>query len=212
MVVALIALVVAASGTAVAASKLVKGDSLIAKRSLSGNRLKNHTVTGKQIKISSLGKVNSAKNADHATVADSATNATNAGNATTLGGQAAGAFEAASNWTRSGLVGAALGQTVPLTSFGPFTLSLRCVDNGSSGPEAQIAASSSQAGSTAEFLALPNSNPIFDVGPDTAFEQFSGTEAFVSPSAGTFLGLVTAGVNSPASTQPCVAMALVSKS
>jgi hypothetical protein len=61
MLVAIVALVVALSGTAVAASTLVSGDSLIKKHSLSGNRLKNRTVTGRQIKISSLSAVPSAK-------------------------------------------------------------------------------------------------------------------------------------------------------
>ena len=51
MVVAVIALVVAASGTAVAADHLVAGDSLIKKGSLSGNRLRDHTLTGLQIKL-----------------------------------------------------------------------------------------------------------------------------------------------------------------
>lgn len=75
MVVAIVALVVAASGTAVAATKLVSGDSLIKKNSLSGNRLKNRSVTGSKIKLSSLGTV---PRAAHAASADSATNATNA--------------------------------------------------------------------------------------------------------------------------------------
>ena len=79
MVVAIVALVVAASGTAVAATKLVSGDSLIKKNSLSGNRLRAHTVSGKQINLSSLGTV---RNAAHATTADTATNATQAANAT----------------------------------------------------------------------------------------------------------------------------------
>jgi hypothetical protein len=91
MLVAIVALVVAASGTAVAASKLVRGDSLIKKNSLSGNRLRNRSVTGAKLKLSSLGTVPSAR---HATSADSATsatsatnatNATNASNATTAG-------------------------------------------------------------------------------------------------------------------------------
>ncbi|HST24677.1 MAG TPA: hypothetical protein VLJ76_01680 [Gaiellaceae bacterium] len=95
LVIALLALVIAASGTAVAASTaLVSGDSLIQKNSLSGNRLKNHTVTGVQVNLAKLGKVPSAKaadsaktagsatNANHATSADSATHATNADNAT----------------------------------------------------------------------------------------------------------------------------------
>ena len=64
MVVAVTALVVATSGTAVAASQLVNGDHLIRKNSLSGNRLRNHTLTGLQIRLSELGTVPSAKNAD----------------------------------------------------------------------------------------------------------------------------------------------------
>jgi hypothetical protein len=54
MVVAVIALVVACSGTAFAAGRLVSGDSLIKKNSLSGDRLKADSITGKQIKLSSL--------------------------------------------------------------------------------------------------------------------------------------------------------------
>jgi hypothetical protein len=78
MVVAVIALVVAASGTAVAATNLTNGDSLIKKNSLSGNRLRNGSVPGTKIKIGSLGTVPSAS---HASTADTATNATNATNA-----------------------------------------------------------------------------------------------------------------------------------
>lgn len=85
MLVAIVALVVAASGTAVAATSLVSGDSLIKKNSLSGNRLRNRSVAGSKIKLSSLGTVPNAK---HASTADSATNATNATNATTAGAAA----------------------------------------------------------------------------------------------------------------------------
>ncbi len=45
------------SGTAIAASNLVRGDSLIKKHSLSGNRLRNHTLTGNQINLAKLGTV-----------------------------------------------------------------------------------------------------------------------------------------------------------
>jgi hypothetical protein len=94
MAVAIIALVIAASGTAIAAGHLANGDKLIATHSLSGNRLRNHTVGGSQINLKTLGKVPAAANADnattaahatnadHATLADSATNATNAARAT----------------------------------------------------------------------------------------------------------------------------------
>jgi hypothetical protein len=82
LAVAIVALVVALGGTAVAAtSVLVSGDSLIKKNSLSGNRLRNHTITGTQINLSQLGKVPTAAKADTATTAASATNATNANHA-----------------------------------------------------------------------------------------------------------------------------------
>ncbi|MFN8111434.1 MAG: hypothetical protein U0Y82_16570 [Thermoleophilia bacterium] len=96
----MIALVAAAGGTAVATS-LPSGDSLIKKNSLSGNRLKADTVTGKQIKESSLGTVPAAVKADSATTATSAstaatattaTNATNATNATTVNGRSVTTF------------------------------------------------------------------------------------------------------------------------
>jgi hypothetical protein len=79
MVVAIVALIVAASGTAVAATQLVSGDSLIKKNSLSGNRLRNRSVAGGKIKLGSLGTVPKAA---HASSADTATDATNATNAT----------------------------------------------------------------------------------------------------------------------------------
>ena len=78
MVVAIVALVVAMSGSAVAAGTLVSGNSLIKKNSLSGNRLQNRSVTGSKIKLSTLGTVPSAKNATDATNATNATNATSA--------------------------------------------------------------------------------------------------------------------------------------
>jgi hypothetical protein len=86
MVVSIIALVIASAGTAIAASN-VSGDKLIKKNSLSGNRLRKHTVTGTQINVGKLGKVPTASKADSATNAQSAVNARNAINATTLGGK-----------------------------------------------------------------------------------------------------------------------------
>ncbi len=207
MVVAVIALVVAASGTAVAASKLVKGDQLIAKHSLSGNRLRNRTVTGKQLKLSSLGTVPSAENAVNAT---NATNATNASNASTVGGDAPSAFDASSNWTRTGLVGIDEGQSATLAAFGPFTITMKCLDTGGE-PEVQLFVTSTAPGSTALGTALPSASPFFDDGPDTAFDEFDDTSTFVSPSAAYFGDIMTA-INSPASTHLCTAMALVSKS
>ena len=76
MLVALLALLIAAGGTAIAASRLVNGDKLIKKASLSGDRLRGHSVTGAQIKLSSLGTVPAAS---HAGTASAATNAANLG-------------------------------------------------------------------------------------------------------------------------------------
>ncbi|MBV9292117.1 MAG: hypothetical protein JO222_06680 [Frankiales bacterium] len=56
-VIAVMALAVAMSGTAVAATSAANGDNLIKKNTLSGNRLRNHTVTGKQINLKKLGTV-----------------------------------------------------------------------------------------------------------------------------------------------------------
>ncbi|HEY1716007.1 MAG TPA: hypothetical protein VGG07_24125 [Solirubrobacteraceae bacterium] len=98
LVISLVALVIAASGTAVAASHLVGGDKLIKRNSLSGNRLRNHTLTGKQIKLSKLGKVPSAKSADSAKTATQATNALTAAAATNAS-HAASADTAASAGT-----------------------------------------------------------------------------------------------------------------
>jgi hypothetical protein len=81
MAVALTALVISMGGTAVAASHLISGDKLIKKGTLSGNRLRSHTLTGAQINLSRLGVVpaaaqaaqaSNATNAAHATVADTA--------------------------------------------------------------------------------------------------------------------------------------------
>lgn len=96
MVVALVALFAALGGTAVASLSQSKGDAIIKKHSLSGNRLKNHTITGTQVKLGKLGKVPQASHADtagsaatanSASSANRATTANNAANANTVGGQ-----------------------------------------------------------------------------------------------------------------------------
>ena len=216
MVVAIIALVVAASGTAVAATQLQNGDSLIKKNSLSGNRLKNHSVTGGKIKLSSLGTVPSAK---HASTADSATSATNA---TTLAGQAPSAFDSSSNWTRSGYVSANEGSTATVATFGPFSLTLHCGTNGGT-PEAAMTASSSQAFSTADGQAirsaggttanpLVNTSPAFFGDPATAFEDNGFTIDFTAPGGGVWEGQVDVQTNNPGNPGQCGAIATITKS
>jgi hypothetical protein len=86
MCVAVVALVVAMGGTAMAGSQLVGGDALIKRDSLSGNRLRAHTITGKQVDLSRLGKVRTASRADLAT------GALGASTADALGGVPAGFF------------------------------------------------------------------------------------------------------------------------
>jgi hypothetical protein len=89
MTVAVIALIAALSGTAVAdnavdfaKTKVLNGKN-IKKKSIAGNKLRNNTVTGTQVNESKLGKVPSASKAD---------SATSAGNADTLDGVDSGGF------------------------------------------------------------------------------------------------------------------------
>jgi hypothetical protein len=206
MVVAIIALVVAASGTAVAASRLVNGDSLIKRNSLSGNRLHNATVTGKQIKLSSLGQVPSAKTA---------------ANAAELGGRPAGAYALAgsgagggSTVTSTGLITANGGQTVKMASFGPFTVSLTCNDDGSGTFDAEVDVVSTTSNSEVfgSQLTAGTSQPIADAGPDSQFFDSGGSlEDFVAP-PNAYEVYVIDSIFMPGTSAPCAASLLAAKS
>lgn len=189
MVVAIIALVVAATGTAVAAGQHVDGDSLIKKASLSGNRLRDHTLTGLQIKLSQLGTVPSAKNADE------------------LGGKPASAYGGGGGSAigTNGVVktaGSVNGTTVTLFTSGPFTVTMTCTDDGSN-TSSEIDASSSedQSDLNANFAAA---NTPTDTGADveptpdgTAGSLFApATIALVAPSGATAVVTGMAGVGS----------------
>lgn len=220
MVVSVIALVVALSGAAVAAGSLVSGDKLIKKRSLSGNRLRDHTITGQQVNLGKLGKVPSARNADHAVSADRATNATNAanagiaGSANTLGGQSPSAFDASSNFVRSGLVTTA--NNAPIASFGPFMLTLTCTDNGSGSFTTNVQVMSNEANSESDGNQLTPGTPfVLFSETGSAFGENSGNPIdFATASGKTYESLLTAGVFFPgvSRTTPCFANALVAKS
>jgi hypothetical protein len=202
--VASIALLVAVSGTAIAATNLANGDKLIAKNSLSGNRIRNRTITATQINLSKLGKVPSARAADSAktatlatnatnatkattaasaTTALSATNATNATNATTLAGQAASAFDPAANFLRSGIVTANIGQTTPIGTIGPFTFALKCTDAGAGQATSEVDVTSTDGNSTADanplsgtpFPLQTNTDSAFSVTSDTPWTLFAST-------------------------------------
>ena len=173
MVVAIIALVLAASGTAIAAGKLVNGDKLIKKGTLSGNRLRRHTLTGTQINLKKLGTVPSAKNAANATNATNATNAINAttaGNAAQLGGQPASSFLASSSRIgTNGIVKAAAtsaGTTTTLFTVGPFTIKMTCTNTGT-GAALNLFASSSEANSVLDGKLVAAANTSTDLGNNT---------------------------------------------
>lgn len=132
------ALVIALGGTAMAAGTLVNGDARIRKASLSGNRLRNRTVTGRQIELGSLGAVplaTRALSADHAATADNATNATTAAratnaadatnavtaaNASEFGGKGPSAYEPRIQWAQVQANGTIVGQTGGISVFEPF--------------------------------------------------------------------------------------------
>ena len=200
MLVAIIALVIAASGTAVAASHLVDGDSLIKKDSLSGNRLRHATLTGKQIKLSSLGEVPSAKTA---------------ANAQELGGHPASAYALGSSTVAtSGLVTANGGQTVKLASFGAFTVSLTCHDDGGGTFDAEVDVTSTTSNSEVFGSQLTAGTPqqIADAGPDSQFFDSGGSvEDFVAP-PDAYEVYVIDSIFMPGTTSPCAASVLAAKS
>lgn len=213
MVVAITALIFAASGTAVAASHLVSGDKLIKKHSLSGSRLRNHTITGNQVNLNKLGKVPSARNADHATSADSATTATNATNATNaknatnaanLDGQPASSFlTTGSRIGTNGIVkesASSSGNTTTLYTVGPFTVTMTCTSSGS-GTALTVNATSSEANSWLSNHYVTTANTSTDVGPDITatpnpFDSQDVNDDFEAPSGAQAILVGADGVNS----------------
>ena len=124
LVISILALFVALGGSAYAASKVgtknIKNNAITAakikKNAITTAKIKNEAVTGAKIKEASLGTVPSAVNADNAT---NATNAANAANAANF-----------SRFFSSGMKKASIGQTVPLLTVGPFTITGKCADKG----------------------------------------------------------------------------------
>jgi hypothetical protein len=182
MVISLLALVVAMSGTAVAATSLVNGDKLIRRGTLSGNRLRKHTLTGTQINLKKLGTVPSAQSANtagsagyasHAGSADTATSATNAthaasassaDNAASLGGRPASSF--LTTGSRVGTNGIARvgdasgpGAEVTLFSQGPFTVTMTCTraSNGDTSLKISVTSSESNSDLDGDLNQPPNS-------------------------------------------------------
>jgi hypothetical protein len=177
MIVATTALVLAASGSAIAASNLVSGDKLIRKHSLSGNRLRNHTITGKQLNMSRLGTVPSAANAGYAT------NANTAANAYALDGQPASSFLTAGNHIGTGglieATGSTSGNSVTLFTVGPFTVWMTCTKTSSPNPQTSLSlyGTSSEANSIINGALVTNAGAVQDLGKTT---DINGTNAYAS--------------------------------
>jgi len=196
MVVAVIALVVAATGTAVAASQRVDGDSLIKKGSLSGNRLRDHTLTGLQIKLSELGTVPKAKNADELGGRPPSAY---------LGGGGGGGGGGGSQIGTHGVVktpASANGTTVTLFTSGPFKVTMTCTDDGTN-TSSEIDASSSQGQSDLNGTFASANTPTdtgADVGPTpdgTPGSLFTpATIALVAPNGATAVVTGISGVSS----------------
>jgi hypothetical protein len=137
-VIALVALVAALGGTAVAlpGKNTVKRDD-IAKNAVNGKKVKNESLTGKDvkgltgkdIKEASLAKVPTAAQAD------TATNATNAGNAATV-----------STLKPFGPLPVAEGQEQTLHSQGPISVVGQCLEDGT-GTDTEVHAVTTEEGS-----------------------------------------------------------------
>jgi hypothetical protein len=176
MLVALVALVLAATGSAVAATQLQNGNKLIKKHSLSGNRLQNHTITGSQVNLKKLGTVPNAKKASSATTA---TTATTANNANALGGQPPTSYLTQGNRIgTNGIIratGTGAGTNVVLFSVPPFSVSMTCT-TAAAGTTLTVFASSSEANSILDGELVATANTPTDLGTD--FDISPATTAF----------------------------------
>ena len=208
MIVALLALVMAMSGTAVAASRLINGDHLIRKGTLSGNRLRRHTLTGRQINLKKLGTVPRAGSAGYASsagsanTANTANTAATAGNANALGGQPPSSYlTTGSRIGTPGIVkvsGSTAGTTATLFKTGPFTVQMTCTTSGAD-TSMYLSASTGEANSDVNGVLNPTPGVFVDTGPSISaraggyaidditmtFDAPSGAEAAVQVAVGT---------------------------
>jgi hypothetical protein len=200
MIVAIIALVLSASGGAYAAGTI--NGKVIKKRSIAGTKLKKHTITGAEIKLSKLGKVPSATSADnavHATTADSSVTTSQ------VSFQATKAVDAAADFASA--------PQIPLGSNGPFSFYAKCYVNASAKVEATTyIASTSETGlfdteaEDSDYVtpATAESNRILqDVTANVnSFDSGDGDKDFVATDGTTTLygivGLAAAKTGSPA--------------
>jgi hypothetical protein len=222
MIVAVLALVMAMSGSAVAASRLLNGDHLIRKGTLSGNRLRKHTLTGRQINLKKLGTVPSASyahTAGQATAAGYATtagSATSAGNADSLGGQPASTYLTnASRVGTPGIVkvsGSTAGTTATLLKSGPFTVQMTCTTSGAD-TSMYLSASTGEANSDLNGTLNPTPGVFVRTGPSinataspSAIDDITMT--LEAPSGAEVAVQVAIGVNSLGVASGCWANAI----
>lgn len=208
MVVAIVALFVALSGGALAANRLTNGDKLIKKGTLSGNRLRGHTLTGSQINLNKLGKVPSAAQADAAGSAISATNATDAVTATNameLGGQPASSYLTSGNRIGTNgsvtVAGTAAGATRTLFTAGPFTVTMTCTTSGGA-TSITVTATSREANSDLDGSLAPAANTATTVSalsPVAGTRHLATTADFEAPSGARAVVSGGEGVDWPAS-------------
>ena len=151
MIVAMVALFIAAGGSAAAAG-LISGSNL-KNHSVTGKKLKNATITGKQVKSNSLtGK--QIKESSLGTVKSAAL----ANNANALGGMSPSAFQAAARWAL--IQGTATGANV-LAQSGGFGTVTRAgtghyvIDTGASAVRKPLTATISLSGSPGFVSAAP---------------------------------------------------------
>ncbi len=170
LVVAVIALVVALTGTAVAgpvasfAKKLIDGSS-IKKHSIPANRLEDHSITAEQLKASKLGTL------PHAKLADTAANAAK------LGGAPPSAYLPASKLIRWHF-GMNKGSAPHAIALGPMKLIATCAASGSD-TDGKLAITTSENGSfvSTNLDSLPGPLTLLNAGdpPFTVVEQVSST-------------------------------------
>jgi hypothetical protein len=193
MVVALVAFIVALGGTAAASFGPFSGNKIIKKHSLSGNRLKNNTLTGSQINESKLGKVPSASHADTAGSANFANTAGSAGSVNQI--------------HKSGLITASAGQTPAVMTLGPFVFTLTCTNPSGTIIHSQVDVATTvdhtsfesvESPIEGDFLVSTGAIGITDVtsspAPGTAdFDGDGGSFSAVDTNGGTYIGHAFAG-------------------
>jgi hypothetical protein len=169
-VVSTLCLFILLGGSAVAASGLLTGKD-IKNRSVPGKKLKKHTITGAEVKLSALGTV---------------ANASHAGNSDLLRGKRPADFASAkkvltSGWKTASSCGNGCAHTVKLLDNGTFDLVAGCEGN-TSGSAAHVFLKTD--GTSVQYV---EGFSGFEEGPNTPAQFFTGAQTTgLSPSGVSF--------------------------